>query len=179
MRKVATRLVLAPAYWYIWQHMGGSSGSSGSSGGSGGNRTAIQRLVAGAGGLRRAVNQLSAGAANRIGVRLDATTAAFAGASPRLATAIATGKADARGNTTLGGQIAKGNRLPPISVTVTGSGKSTKMSIGDGRHRLYAARQAGATHIRARVTRYGKDKLGRTRGAQGRRNDAQDIIESV
>lgn len=67
---------------------------------------------------------------------------AFAGASRAEATRIATGKAPARDS---------GRTLPPITLAKDiGSGRGS-FHLRDGRHRLTAAREAGATRIRATV----------------------------
>lgn len=69
---------------------------------------------------------------------------AFKGVSPADATAIATGAKPAP-NT--------GKEIPPITL-VHDSGD---LHLRDGRHRLAAAKAAGATHIRAKVLAYASD----------------------
>lgn len=105
--------------------------------GSGGAGGALDAAV-------RAVNRLGVANAEylREGMRsLAAAAGAFAGASPTEATRIATGAAPAR-NT--------GRDLPPITVVVDGG----DVILRDGRHRMTAARAAGATKIRATVVTY-------------------------
>lgn len=73
---------------------------------------------------------------------LESIRRAFAGASPAQATAIARGKADVRG----GGS----GRLEPIKI---GIDTSERLVVLDGRHRIKAATEAGATSIAAMVER--------------------------
>ncbi len=75
---------------------------------------------------------------------MTAIRGAYAGADADLAEAIATGKAAPIGSRT-------GNPLPPITVSVYPDGTT----LTDGRHRMLAAREAGAENIRANVRVYG------------------------
>lgn len=68
--------------------------------------------------------------------RIEGTRAAYEGASQEEANAIATGRAPARGS---------GKELPPIKLHA----EDGKLHLTDGRHRLQAAQEAGATEIRA------------------------------
>jgi hypothetical protein len=78
----------------------------------------------------------------------QAANQAFSGVTASHATAIATGHRD----------VAKSDygsgRLPPIRIAIERdrNGKDN-IILQDGRHRMTAARAAGATHIRASVSR--------------------------
>jgi hypothetical protein len=133
--------------------MGGRSGSGGA------KSTSVARLIAAAGGVRAAHNLLGKG--DKIAGRLEAASAAFRGASRAQANAIATGRANARGNTAHGASVARSSKLPPISVHVSTAGGKTRLTVTDGRHRTAAAMGAGATRIRAKITYEYRGKNGR------------------
>ena len=81
---------------------------------------------------------------------LDTIRRAFAGATADEATAIATGKAGVRGGVALRpGEVER--LLDPIRVNIDADGT---VHVVDGRHRMVAAIEAGATEIRAHVRRY-------------------------
>lgn len=75
--------------------------------------------------------------------RIDSVRGAFDGLSPAEAEAVATGKAAAPG----------GKKLPPIEISAFDDGTG-RVALQDGRHRLLAAREAGAENIAAKVKRY-------------------------
>ncbi len=124
---------------------GGSSGTTQNR--SGFSNGQVQRMVAGGGGL-------GASEFSTEGMRpssLALAKQAFAGASPAQATAIATGQRAV---------LAGGSgRLPAVKVNIeVYPDGSRRIFLQDGRHRSAAAREAGATHIRAqvRITKVGK-----------------------
>lgn len=88
--------------------------------------------------------------------RLEQVGRAYAGASKSQATAIATGQRAVQGGT--------GKRLPPVRVTVMRDrdGKHS-YHIEDGRNRSLGAEHAGATHIRAMVSREHQGPRGKWR----------------
>lgn len=84
---------------------------------------------------------------------LDTIRKAFAGATPAQATKIATGKAGVRGGVALRpGETER--LLDPIRVNIDAD---ATVHLVDGRHRMLAAIEAGATEIRAKVRRYDDD----------------------
>jgi hypothetical protein len=139
-------------------------GKGGGGGGHGGNRgsmsvSATQGLIARAGGLFRAVTAEDPerfDASSLAKGRLEQVNAAYQGATPGQVNAIATGKRDVQGGS--------GKRLPPIRVTVSRD-RDGKVSyhIEDGRNRSLGARAAGATHIRALVSREEQGPRGKWR----------------
>ena len=104
-----------------------------------------------AGELRDAVNQVGAINVKRplVGMRDESMVAArkaFQGLSPEQATQVALGRRDVALSDVTGGK-----RLQPIQINVYPDGTH----LVDGRHRLIAASEAGATEISAEITRIG------------------------
>lgn len=128
---------------------GGSAGT-GSRTGRGISLAQAQRAIAKIGGIFK-------GQYLREGFRgMDHVNAAFRGATPSQATAIATGKRDVMGKEYGGG------RLPPVTAYVQRDMKGRmEIHLGDGRHRSTAAKAAGATHIRANVKTEYQNKRGK------------------
>ncbi len=111
-----------------------SKGGGGGGGGRGGKMSGgggIASTIAGVGGI-------SASTYARTGMRdMASSHALYAGASPSQAQKIST------------------NLSNPVRVHIeTGKGKP-HIILNDGRHRMSAAKAAGATHIKANVTVYG------------------------
>lgn len=121
--------------------MGKSSGSA--KGGGGGSAAAIVEnaggLLAGAGYNRDPSTFKS----------FENTNEAFRGATAKEANQIALGKMDVKVNTR-----NREKRLPPVEVEIyTNKQGRHEVTLIDGRHRATSAKAAGATHIRAVITR--------------------------
>jgi hypothetical protein len=122
--------------------MGKSSGSTGGGGSGSGSATEIISAAGGVltGNYNREANTFKS---------FTYTDQAFSGATKAQANAIATGKRAPMQNT-----LNRNTKLPAISVEVyTDKSGRNHVSLNDGRHRAMSAKKAGATHIRATVTR--------------------------
>jgi len=86
----------------------------------------------------------------RNGMRdMTAVRSAYAGATKEQVEEIAAGERAPMGSAT-------GKPLPPIRINIEPDGRGGKnVILNDGRHRMTAAREAGATQILAHVTEYG------------------------
>lgn len=110
--------------------------------------TQISTIVAGEGGILGAAGYNT----NPNSFKgFEHVRAAFSGATKSEAQAIALGKRPVK----VSSKLDKTAKLPPVEVEVyrDPSGKES-VSLIDGRHRAMAAAEAGATHIRAVVSRY-------------------------
>lgn len=103
----------------------------------------------GAGGLGAIVSRLGLANANylRSGMRdLTQHRGAYEGATPAEVKRIAASAAPAKNS---------GKAFEPVRVSVETDRGERKVILRDGRHRMTAAREAGATHVLADVTQYG------------------------
>lgn len=114
--------------------MGKGSGTGGASAGGGGGG------AAGGGGLAAAVNSIGLVNSNylRSGMRdLTFARSIYSGMTPR--------QADAHAR-----KLAY-----PVKISIYPDRGRQTVSLNDGRHRMTAAREAGAKYIRATITQYG------------------------